>query len=166
MKIANFTLKGVKSFRGHEGETCYQGNIYMDNKKVGTFSDNSWSGEIDYDLDAQYEKKVKENLKEWFTKNPFGLEEKYNIHNSRYNLLELYGENRLMEAMLAELENLYYIEKELKSFNKKGYPLMALAKKSERHNVNIYGIVEDAIADLKKEYKIVHILSLEDLEVA
>ena len=37
--IYGFSLKGIKTFKGREGEGC-QGDIYYDGKKVGWYSDN------------------------------------------------------------------------------------------------------------------------------
>ena len=33
--INGITLKAVKRFRGHDGEPCYQGNVYIGTKKIG-----------------------------------------------------------------------------------------------------------------------------------
>ena len=43
-KVNGFELKGIKEFKGHEGEPCFQGNIYLNGKKVGWFTDDSWGG--------------------------------------------------------------------------------------------------------------------------
>lgn len=47
MNVNGFTLKAVKVFKGHEGEPCFQGNIYLDNKKVGYFSSSYTMGPMD-----------------------------------------------------------------------------------------------------------------------
>ena len=41
-----FELKGLKQFKGHEGEPLMQSNIYFNGKKVGSWSDDSWGGEM------------------------------------------------------------------------------------------------------------------------
>ena len=38
MKFNGMEVKVSRKFYGHEGETCYQGSIYCDGKKVGTWS--------------------------------------------------------------------------------------------------------------------------------
>lgn len=37
-------LRGLKGFKGHEGEPLFQSNIYMNGKKIGDWSDDSWGG--------------------------------------------------------------------------------------------------------------------------
>ena len=44
--IYGFSLKGIKTFKGREGEGC-QGDIYYDGKKVGWYSDNADGGMAD-----------------------------------------------------------------------------------------------------------------------
>ena len=43
-------LKNVKTFKGHEGEPCRQGNLYMDSKKIGWFSEDSWGGPMQFHI--------------------------------------------------------------------------------------------------------------------
>lgn len=45
--IKGVTLKNITKFRGHEGESCVQGNIYLDTLKVGTYSDSYTMGDAD-----------------------------------------------------------------------------------------------------------------------
>ena len=42
--VGPFTIDQIKGFRGHEGETCLQGVILLNNKKVGEWSEDSWGG--------------------------------------------------------------------------------------------------------------------------
>lgn len=63
--INGITVKAVKEFRGHEGEPLYQGNIYLGNKKIGWWSQDSHGGCDNIHLDQPYivtklEHKVKE----------------------------------------------------------------------------------------------------------
>ena len=51
--INGVSIKGLKTFRGHEGEICSQGNVYLDGKKLGFWSENSWSGAGDYEFDEK-----------------------------------------------------------------------------------------------------------------
>jgi hypothetical protein len=39
-----YQIRGYKTFKGHEGETCGQGNLYFQGKKVAEWSDDSWGG--------------------------------------------------------------------------------------------------------------------------
>lgn len=43
-KIGEFSLGPIKAFRGHEGETCMQGTILRNGKKVGEWSEDAWGG--------------------------------------------------------------------------------------------------------------------------
>ena len=43
-KIGEFSLGPIKTFRGHEGETCMQGTILLNGKKVGEWSEDAWGG--------------------------------------------------------------------------------------------------------------------------
>ena len=43
-KIGVFAIGTIKAFRGHEGETCLQGTILKDGKKVATWSEDAWGG--------------------------------------------------------------------------------------------------------------------------
>lgn len=52
--INGITVKALKQFRGHEGEPLYQGNIYLGNKKIGWWSQDSWGGCDNIYLDQPY----------------------------------------------------------------------------------------------------------------
>ena len=63
-KINGFELKSVKHFRGHEGEDCVQGKIYLNGKNVGWFSSSYMMGPMDIhfdniETDRAFEKTVK-----------------------------------------------------------------------------------------------------------
>ena len=63
--INGITVKSLKKFKGHEGEPLYQGNVYLGNKKIGWWSQDSWGGPDTCYLDEPYrirklEAKVKE----------------------------------------------------------------------------------------------------------
>ena len=63
--INGITVKALKKFKGHEGEPLYQGNVYLGNKKIGWWSQDSWGGPDSCCLDEPYrirklEAKVKE----------------------------------------------------------------------------------------------------------
>ncbi|NCQ52203.1 hypothetical protein GW796_10020 [archaeon] len=42
----SYTIKGIKNFKGHDGEPCAQGNLYCDKKKVAFWSDDAHGGPI------------------------------------------------------------------------------------------------------------------------
>lgn len=51
--INGITVKNLKTFNGHEGETLYQGNIYKGNKKLGFWSNDYYCGEDSFDFDLK-----------------------------------------------------------------------------------------------------------------
>lgn len=54
-KINGLEIKSVKTFKGHEGETCYQGNVYFRGKKLGFWSQSYMNGCDDYTFDVSQE---------------------------------------------------------------------------------------------------------------
>lgn len=42
--FGGYWLKGVKTYKGHEGEPLFQGNIYLNNRKIGFFAMGDWGG--------------------------------------------------------------------------------------------------------------------------
>ncbi len=42
--FGGYWLKGVKEYKGHEGEPLFQGNVYYKNKKIGFFAMGDWGG--------------------------------------------------------------------------------------------------------------------------
>lgn len=52
--INGITVKSLTQFRGHEGEPLYQGNIYLGNKKIGWWSQDSHGGCDNIYLDEPY----------------------------------------------------------------------------------------------------------------
>lgn len=60
--INGITLKAVKMFRGHEGEPCYQGNVYVGTKKIGFWSQDSWGGYDRFMFDKPYNERKLESI--------------------------------------------------------------------------------------------------------
>jgi hypothetical protein len=56
-QIRGIAIKGLKEFKGHEGETLLQGDIYFKGKKVGYYSDDFRGGTtvVDIDVKVQHE---------------------------------------------------------------------------------------------------------------
>ncbi len=59
--INGISVKGLKSFLGHENEVLYQGSLYLNNKKIGFWSQDSWGGPDRIDLDVKYDKRLLQN---------------------------------------------------------------------------------------------------------
>lgn len=114
-KINGFELKGVKEFKGHEGEDCYQGNIYYKNKKVGYFSSSYTMGPMDINFDdREVERIFNETLKAYIENFP----EQFDGSGLLYPEL-----NRMFdgESFIIELLNIKDWEKLVKKEFKKGY---------------------------------------------
>lgn len=58
--INGITVKALKTFRGHEGEPCCQGNLYIGTKKIGFWSQDSWGGCDNFMLDRPYSEMILE----------------------------------------------------------------------------------------------------------
>ena len=42
--FGGYWLKAIKDFKGHEGEPLFQANVYLNNRKIGFFSEDGWGG--------------------------------------------------------------------------------------------------------------------------
>lgn len=51
--LNNVEIKSLKWFRGHEGEECFQGTVYYNGKKLGSWSQSGTGGGDLYDFDIQ-----------------------------------------------------------------------------------------------------------------
>lgn len=50
-----YSIKGYKTFRGHEGESLGQGSLYAADKKVALWSDGDWGGPMSIDFTSPLE---------------------------------------------------------------------------------------------------------------
>lgn len=55
-------VKAFKEFAGHDGVGLRQGNLYLNNKKVGYVSDDDWSGMVNLQIMPQYKESVNQAL--------------------------------------------------------------------------------------------------------
>lgn len=65
---SNVSIKSLKYFPDHEGFLIPQGNIYLNNKKVGSFISDSWGGETMFhfsnaEIRKEVEKQMESDLK-------------------------------------------------------------------------------------------------------
>ena len=97
--INGVTIKNLKTFRGHDGETLAQGSIYLNGKRLGFWSQDSWGGPDQFDFDESVLKDACKNFKDGFPKD--------------YRYLEVCDE---ADVFLGDL-----LKKQLKSYFKKGY---------------------------------------------
>ena len=56
--INGISVKKLTHFLGHEGEDLYQGSLYLNNKKIGFWSQDSWGGPDRFLLDSKYGEKL------------------------------------------------------------------------------------------------------------
>lgn len=102
--INSIQIKGLKTFRGHEGELLYQGNIYYKGKKLGFWSQDSWGAICDnYDFNQNI---LKDEVEKYKSSNY--VEDEYRKYTS-------------LESVLSDLVNLAEQEKMYKKYAKKGY---------------------------------------------
>lgn len=148
MRLGKLSIKNVKSFRGHEGEECLQGSLYFDGKRVGYWSDNSWGGCMDFDLDRETEKMLNAYAKEVLALNPKGFVSK------EYDLSSLYQGNEL-EGLMTDLTALWTYEKQWKAGNKKGYPVLMVVKKNKNYYEELVNCKDSYVEKAKKEYPII-----------
>jgi len=102
--INGITLKARTDFRGHEGEPCSQGNLYLGNKKIGFWSQSSYGGPDEVRLEPGLsEEKLNDKIRE--------------LNKGKSEALGGYKLDLLMEDLL----NLQNAEKIYKQSLKKGY---------------------------------------------
>lgn len=102
--INGVTIKNLKTFRGHEGEAIAQGSIYLNGKRLGFWSQDSWGGPDQFDFDESVLKDACKNFKAGFPKD--------------YKYLAVCDE---VDVFLGDLLQLADLEKKLKGYFKKGY---------------------------------------------
>ena len=108
--INGVSIKSLKWFRDHEGCGIAQGNVYIDNKKVGFWSQDSWGGPDQYisDTSADLYSLIKERAEKF--KEGYPKESKY------YHLADD------PDCFMFEILKLIDDEKAWKSHQKMGYP--------------------------------------------
>ena len=89
--IKGYSVKSLKMFRGMEGD-AFQGNLYLNNKKIGFWSQDANGAICDYfELNPDCEQRLEEVAKEYLiSKNSYGeLEEGIEKEIFMSDLLEL-----------------------------------------------------------------------------
>lgn len=121
-KINGLELKNLKNFRGHEDELLYQGNIYLEGKKIGEWKQNYMSGPDELYISDEYDmKKLTDKIVELNKgkEDPFCYE--------MTNTMEQYSpwgelKDYCVEILLSHLVDLKDWEKEYKKAEKKYGP--------------------------------------------
>lgn len=63
--VNGIDVKSLKRFTGHEGE-CYQGTVYLDGKRLGFWSQDSWGGPDTFEFDESLLDKACADYKDGF----------------------------------------------------------------------------------------------------
>ena len=156
--INGITVKSLKKFRGHEGEPLYQGNIYLGNKKIGWWSQDSHGGCDNIHLDEQY--------------NVSKLEGKVRLHNLNKETTHTRRDGSTftleysLDRLFGDLMELKIDEDMFKDAIKNGFTGLLLVtdgyhvfgwnlseKDMEHNNDAILRKFHNAIEDGKKEHK-------------
>ena len=114
--INGIMVKNLKTFCGHEGEPCFQGNLYLGGKKIGFWSQDSHGAIMDnVDLDREYSeiylrKKIEELNKDKAISGKSISGADYTIEYS-------------LESLMSDLLGLLDDEKTFKKAVKNGYAM-------------------------------------------
>ena len=124
-KFHGFEIKSMKTFEGHEGP-CSQGNVYLNGKKLGFWSNDSWGGEDHFSFSTrELDRLVAEQVPE----------------------CSIDCGDTVIPAdtsmVLAHLSDMKETEKAWKKEDKKGRALVVMTPESYSYSV-MYGIRKDA----------------------
>ena len=108
--VKNISLKSIVKFKGHEGESLLQGNICINGKTVGTYSDDSWGGPTRIDVESTYIPEFKTIAAEY-----------------RAQVVDDCPSMSDGEFLMCALTNLIWLEKDYVRYAKKGLPIMVCA---------------------------------------
>lgn len=106
--IYGVTVKGLKVFRDHEGAPCCQGNVYLNNKKLGFWSQDSWGGPDQIDFDSKL------------------LQPAVDAYKAAGFVEDRYMDVFNAECLLGALADLMDMEKKFKSGIKRGYSTLVM----------------------------------------
>lgn len=127
--INGLSVNGLTRFAGHEGETRYQGNLYLGTKKLGFWSQDGWGGPDRYRLEGKYsERLLNEAVKR---ANPDKAEK---FGDSENGFVVEYD----LDLLLNDFIVLQFDEKEFKKAVKAGYGGIVIA--TDGYHVTIWKI--------------------------
>ena len=49
-KMSEYTLKNIKTWKGHDGNEAYQASLYRDGTRIGSVTEDGWGGELQVDF--------------------------------------------------------------------------------------------------------------------
>ena len=122
--INNVQIKAIVSFIGNEGH-AFQGNIYIDGKKAGFWSQDGDGGCDRFDFNTSV---LEKRAREYYSKHlPVDTMALYKTNIKDYdpdNLPRKFpGEEWILDMFMGELLDLTLDEKDYKANVRKGYPL-------------------------------------------
>lgn len=153
MKIGNYTLKGIKNFTDHEGFTIQKGNIYNENKKIGTFEEDVWGGPTRIKITNEDDDLAIRNFaREWLRNNPKGIREANYVFASMPNItIDVLYRGNEVEGFIVQLLKLYNLEQNAKDYFKKGYSVFVDVHTKDDNDFTFGLTDKEQIEDVKKE---------------
>jgi hypothetical protein len=120
-KINGFELKNITNFRGHEGEDLIQANVYYKGKKVGFWSQDSWGGcdnfNLDYELNSELKEEVNNKLHTY--KGGIIFDKVDKLYDKTYNITFEHKIKQIgYEYLFSDLVQLIDFEKYYKKYTK------------------------------------------------
>lgn len=148
--INGISVKGLKGFKGHEGEDLCQGNLYLNNKKIGFWSQDAWGAICDnfvmengYSEDLLREAVKKLNADKAYMAGPVDKQS-----SMEYSL----------DLLMGDYINLHEDEKLYKGAVKRGYSGVVIVTDG-------YHIVSLALSQMYMQKKDEDLLSLLDEDI-
>lgn len=156
-QLGDVTIKAIKRQNDHEGIPYVESsNIYLNNKKVGTYCENYMAGPSEVEINDNANETIVKIAKAYLKKYPFGFLKKNN-----FSLEDLYDTNP-EECLCDELILMSDIEKEAKKTFKKGYEFFAVTRKSKNHCLQYWSIPnKNGLAKVKMENEVLFVASSE-----
>lgn len=124
--INGVSVKKLNFFIGNEGG-CFQGDVYLDGKKLGFWSQDFWGGPDNFEFDAT---PIKERAKEYYSSHPdVDTIRLYNmsIDNIDFNNLPVRSVDDMFEIesnLMNDLADLTETLKWYKKWNKQGLSVL------------------------------------------
>lgn len=117
--INGISLKKLTSFRGHEGESCFQGDMYLGKKKIAFWSQDSWGAIMDnLDMEPGYSE-------QFLRKQICALNKDKEIHGVSMSG-SAYTIEYDIEQLMSDLLSLKDDEKIFKKAVKEGYEMIVV----------------------------------------
>lgn len=158
MKINSLSMKAIKRQLDHEGMSyIYSSNIYLGNKKIGTYGESYMCGSANIYIEKQYEKELLDIANRYFDKYPNGFIQ--NLYS--FELKDIYKDN-LIEGLLTQLGEMAYYEKQAKNAFKKGFKYYVVSKKDKTSMDKNYMIPNDIVLNKHKNENIICFLAEKD----